>query len=375
MQKWSNSSGLSRPLSPFDVDVAQNSLSWRTYIEPLLTRIAKKLYGSDADLPSMTSGTLGYLKLEGYSARDSTDNMCAFVDYVRARSWSEQTVDGFLGTLQIGSHWPSKLSLSIADDRLQYVWLLLEGLLAVLSFKDYTSPPPSTFPELVSTVFPPFPHNASVSRSWIAFILSFCRGVRPQPSFSFTARQLIEEDLVIEPTKNMIEHLKFDGKKTVQVFILDRDSARVLMDYHNNAASKAIGMGNLGNEILQSYHTLIGDDYQKIYELLISLGLFKIDHDAERNSAFDDMTIITGIIRLFHNSPNFDPQPRLLATRVNALQNELHRRRHWYNRLRRDIHRQKKEQPWMFWGAVLAAFFGFCTVVQTIVSVWALVLV
>ncbi|RPD71083.1 hypothetical protein L226DRAFT_592210 [Lentinus tigrinus ALCF2SS1-7] len=105
---------LSRPSSPFDVDVAQNGLSWRTYIEPLLTRIDKKLYGSDTNLPSVTFGTLGYLKLEGYNARDSAENMCAFVDYVGARSWSEQTVDGSLGTLQIGSHWPSKLSLSIS---------------------------------------------------------------------------------------------------------------------------------------------------------------------------------------------------------------------------------------------------------------------
>lgn len=42
-------------------------------------------------------------------------------------------------------------------------------------------------------------------------------------------------------------------------------------------------------------------------------------------------------------------------------------------RLRRDIHKRKKEEPWIFWGAVFALFFGICTVIQTVASVWAVV--
>ena len=55
-----------------------------------------------------------------------------------------------------------------------------------------------------------------------------------------------------------------------------------------------------------------------------------------------------------------------------ALENALRTRRLWYVRLQRDIRKRKKEEPWLFWGAVFALLFGICTVVQTVASVLAL---
>ena len=70
-------------------------------------------------------------------------------------------------------------------------------------------------------------------------------------------------------------------------------------------------MGNLGNEVLQSYAVLTQIEFQENFKLPIQLGMFKIDPEAARRTGFDDLTVITGVIRLFHNHPDFDPQPHV----------------------------------------------------------------
>jgi hypothetical protein len=49
----------------------------------------------------------------------------------------------------------------------------------------------------------------------------------------------------------------------------------------------------------------------------------------------------------------------------------LARERVWWRVLRRDIRRLVRENPFQFWGTMLAAFFSITTIIQTVVSVIA----
>ena len=40
----------------------------------------------------------------------------------------------------------------------------------------------------------------------------------------------------------------------------------------------------------------------------------------------------------------------------------------------RDIRKKSREQPFIFWGGILATFFGICSILQTVTSIWSLVL-
>lgn len=65
---------------------------------------------------------------------------------------------------------------------------------------------------------------------------------------------------------------------------------------------------------------------------------------------------------------------QLLSQRVIALQREIDSRNRWWNSFTRDLNKQSDVQRLMFYGAVLAVPFGILTVIQTICSVWSVVL-
>ncbi|KAI0641251.1 hypothetical protein C8Q79DRAFT_1003946 [Trametes meyenii] len=350
-----NSTAPPRPLTPDKSDVARSTLAWRLFTAPLYSRLAKVLYDSDDSLPEPTSGNVGYLKLDDYGARNTVDCMCALTRFLQDNKWEAQSVDKFVETLNSQPHWPDKLRNEPHEKHVAYAWMLMNGLLAVIGLKPYLEPSsPPTFAGIVEKIFPPVPDGTA----------------KPE-IFSFTARELIEEDFIIQPTTNMLDHLKLVGS-AVNVFVLASEQASMLIGYDKNRAARAIGMANLGNEILQSYGALVEGEFHENYRLPISLGMFKIDPDRPRRGQFEDLTVVTGVIRLFRNSSEQDHQPHLLASRVLIIEEALRRRRRWYSRLRRDIHKRKKTEPWMFWGAVLAVFFGVCTVIQTVTSVWSL---
>ncbi|KAI0668778.1 hypothetical protein C8Q78DRAFT_247307 [Trametes maxima] len=351
----SNSPTPPRPHSPEASDVAGSTLAWRLFTAPLYSRLVKVLYDSDGSLPEPTSGNVGYLKLDGYGARNTVDCMCALIQFLQDNLWEAQSVDKFVETMSPQPHWPEKLKDQSHEKQVAYAWMLMNGLLAVIGLKPYLEPfPPPTFAGIVGKIFPPV------------------RAGTAEPKvFSFTARELIEEDFIIQPTTNMLDHLQLVGN-AVNVFVLASEQASMLLGYDKNRAARAIGMANLGNEILQSYGALVDGEFHENYRLPISLGMFKIDPDRARRGQYEDLTVVTGVIRLFRNSAEQDHRPHLFASRVLVIEEALRRRRHWYSRLRRDIHKRKKAEPWMFWGAVLAVFFGICTVIQTVTSVWSL---
>jgi len=67
-----------------------------------------------------------------------------------------------------------------------------------------------------------------------------------------------------------------------------------------------------------------------------------------------------------------EQHPKLLASRVYAIECLIKTRRGWWNVLWRDIHKQSKGQPVIFYGAIFAVFFGICTIIQTVISIIAL---
>ena len=79
------------------------------------------------------------------------------------------------------------------------------------------------FPELPATIPSPFFRVPK-------------RVVKPL-RFSFTVRDLIGEVFMIEPTINMVDHLKLTGD-IVKVFVLDSDTVKFVMGYHKNQAAQ-----------------------------------------------------------------------------------------------------------------------------------------
>ncbi|KAI9062303.1 hypothetical protein FKP32DRAFT_855610 [Trametes sanguinea] len=348
---------LPRPPSPDDEHIARGTLVWRLFLAPLCSRLHEALYdGEHSALPEPVSGHVSYLKLDGYSACDTVDHMCALLQFLMDNRWEEQVPERFVDAMRVQPGWPAKLKDKPLSQHVEYAWMLMNGLLAVVSLKPYLEPaPPSTIAGIVERVFPHVPH-----------------GTVPPSQFNFTARELVEEDFIIQPTTNLLDHLKLVGN-AISVYTLSTEEIQLLMGYNNNRAARAIGMAGLGSEYMHSYAALVEGEFHECYRLPISLGIFKIDDTRVKRGQYDDLTVVTGVIRMYRNDRAGDRTPHLLASRVLAIEEALRRRRHWYNRLRRDIHKRKKAEPWMFWGAVLAVFFGVCTVIQTVTSVWSLV--
>jgi len=76
----------------------------------------------------------------------------------------------------------------------------------------------------------------------------------------------------------------------------------------------------------------------------------------------------------FQQEEQLQTHLQVLAYRTHALQKLVAKRRSWWRSLVRDLRKQFNAQPLFFYGALLAVFFGVCTVIQTIASVWSLVL-
>lgn len=112
-------------------------------------------------------------------------------------------------------------------DHLKYVWLLMDGLLSVIGLSLALVPtPPRTFAGAVNMVFPPVPAGAK----------------RPE-RFTFSARELIEEDFIIQPTPIMLDHLKLSGN-AVSVYVLSTEQITLLLGYDGNKVARYVWGGH-----------------------------------------------------------------------------------------------------------------------------------
>ena len=86
-------------------------MKWRLFLIPLSNRICEALYERtrSTSLPSAVTGDISYLKLDGYGARDSVENMCALIQFLLDHRWEEQVVDNFINSRKEKPEWPAKL--------------------------------------------------------------------------------------------------------------------------------------------------------------------------------------------------------------------------------------------------------------------------
>ncbi|KAI9060593.1 hypothetical protein FKP32DRAFT_1036687 [Trametes sanguinea] len=341
------------PPSPDGMHVARNTPTWKAFLGPLCSRLHEALYGKDGQdcsaLLEAVSGHVNCFTLDGFGTRDSVDNMTRLLQFLRDHPSKKQAVEGFVVAMQGEPTWPERLKGNPLGQHVDYAWMLLNGLLAVVDLKSYLEPVlPSTFSGIVRHIFPPVPD-----------------GTTPPPWFSFTARELVNAGFTIQPTSNLLDHLKLVGN-AVSVYTISSDMIELLMGYENNRAARAIGLAGLGNECMHSYVTLLEGEERECYRLPISLGILKIDDGRHlRDDELDDLTVITRVIRMYRGDYSSDRTPHLLASRVLTIEAALRQRRHWSSRLRHDIYnRTPKVESWMFWGTVLAISFGICAIVR-----------
>ncbi|KAI9062328.1 hypothetical protein FKP32DRAFT_1593718 [Trametes sanguinea] len=346
-----------RPPSPDAVHIALGTSTWRRSLVSLCSRLNSALYvddGEHRDLPQFVYNHIGDLKFDGFGTQDTVDNMCALLQYLRDDSSQERAVEGFVERMRTQRSWPDKLQDKPPSQHAEYAWMLLSGLLAVKDLPSYLEPnAPPTFSEIVKHIFP-LPHGAALPAR-----------------FSLTARGLVEDGFTIQPTANLLDHLKLVGN-TITIYTLEREAIRLLIDYRHNRAARAIGLGDLCTEYMHSYVALVEGELHESYRLPISLGIFKINDDdvRTRRGQYDDLTLITRVIRMYRNTLKSDRTPRLLASRVLAIEAAQRERRRWYHRLRRDIWKRTKAAPWIVLGTVFALAVGIGLMTQAMDLGW-----
>jgi hypothetical protein len=125
---------------------------------------------------------------------------------------------------------------------------------------------------------------------------------------------------------------------------------------------------------MASIGALVGRDETGRYEEATQLGIlpgygeFQVvfmsliprDHPAEASHISGQMSNKAMLTKVLW---------QILASRVLEVQRLIKTRRRWWNVLWRDISTQSRAQPFIFYGALFALFFGICTIIQTVVAV------
>ena len=121
----------------------------------------------------------------------------------------------------------------------------------------------------------------------------------------------------------------------------------------------AVGLSTLGTEILGTLGVLYGNEHNE-YAAASALGLIS-------NASPDFYRMIQ--VTLLMGTP-----PKVLASRVYALENTVRYRKGWLPSLLRDVSASRKDKPFFFWGSILTIGFGICQIIQTMATIWALVI-
>ncbi|KAH7905116.1 hypothetical protein BJ138DRAFT_1165352 [Hygrophoropsis aurantiaca] len=178
-------------------------------------------------------------------------------------------------------------------------------------------------------------------------------------TFAFNLKDVEKADLTIVPTTLLHEHLQLEGD-SVKVYALSDDGLFMLQDYHNNRVARVSGLEDYGLEVKRTLHTLYGKD--QLYRLARDLDILNLRTAV--GEAFAPTTLAL----------DQKSQFTVLAYRIDRLNKEINYRRSWLPSLMRDIKKQIEMQPFLFYGAILAVFFGVCTLIQTVMSIWSVVL-
>lgn len=175
----------------------------------------------------------------------------------------------------------------------------------------------------------------------------------------FTIRDIQAAGLAIEPSVHKHEHLSI-VENTVMVYSPQFDKMYESDKFSRNRVARALGISSLGSEIFASLNALYGKD--RLYDEAGALGLIPKN----------DRTRCDRMLQLMFSSHK-EP-PGLFASRVYTLEKLIKHRRSWWPSLKRDLQRNRAEQPFLFWGSIFAIIFGICSIIQTVMSIWSVVL-
>ncbi|KAL7286009.1 hypothetical protein ACG7TL_001126 [Trametes sanguinea] len=286
-----------RPPSPDDAHVVHDTRAWRLFLEPLCARLYEALYDDDgqhwhSDLPEALYGHIGDLKLDGFGARDTVDNMCSLLHFLTDHRSQDQVVERFVNSMRMHPSWPNQLGDKDPSQQVEYAWMLLSGLLAIDTIGiSLESTPPPTFSGIVKRAFPPLADNTAAT-----------------VQFSFSARELLEDGFVIQPTTNLLDHLTLVGN-TISIYTLSAEHVQLLMGYKRNRAARAVGMADLGTEYMHSYAALVEGELHDWYRLPISLGILELGHKRTKRGQYVDLILISRVIQAYSNGPAGDRTP------------------------------------------------------------------
>lgn len=315
-----------------------------TMLPPLdAHRLHQALYPSFTTLPNTIDGNLfrNTYRYPGATARAIRTVEC-LVNFLNNPSMTRKSAADFLAYARlVGDENRGGLA---EDDEFSHTWEVLHHAIGFAAYKDYVKVQYTFFDEIKAIQFP--------SRT-------------KTTTFNFTLEDFRRLEISILPTKLMEEHLKLEGGK-VKVLILRGDVPGHLGDFKYNKLTRALGLHTLGAEILASLSVLYGKDATEVYAEGTAAGLLPKIADMDPINR-------TALFLVMHTIENRRP-PELLASRVHAIQDLIHSRSRWWNVLFRDIRRQRNTQPFIFYGALAAIFFGICSVIQTLTSVWGLVI-
>lgn len=297
-------------------------------------RLREILYPTAAEFPNSIDMDLWLIKEGKYGPTKRLVKSIDFLAKYINREGTDKPIVDFLAAARSGlanDGWPED-----EKDEVKYAW----GIFYV------------TFG---------FHHPTGLYRSFNAMVHALFPETKRQAVINFTLVDLQRCDIIVKPTQLMHEHLELRGDH-VLVYILDQMSSCTLRAFHENIITSRLGIENLGREIQSSFYALVGDDHTYRYSEAEALGILPQSMSTP---------VRQGIIRLAGKA---EQPPKLLASRVLAIRKLITSRSRWWNVLARDIKRQSDSQPFVFYAALLAIFFGVCSIIQTIASVCSVVL-
>ncbi|TDL23555.1 hypothetical protein BD410DRAFT_897593 [Rickenella mellea] len=237
--------------------------------------------------------------------------------------------------------WPTKEDVKEEN---KTIWTSIFG---ALDFTQEKMPKEITwkkFIDMPNEIFPPLTAKQK-------------KNAHGQVMFDFTFEDMEDVGLRIEGTSTIQEHLLLSGKK-VYVYQFDWEDMEALLQYDESHVAKALGLAQLGDEIIYSITCMSGKDPNMTKA--IALNILRESQGVSRE--------IVG--KFCYSQKPVDPN--ILASRVYAIQKRLKKQRRFWPTLKRDVREQRKKQPIFFYGTLLTLFFGVCTIIQTVASVWSL---
>ncbi|TDL17730.1 hypothetical protein BD410DRAFT_794030 [Rickenella mellea] len=259
-------------------------------------------------------------------------------DFLESRPVGEDGhISDFIRTLRGTPGWPHPWNMDEVDNAWQLLWLFLLIPADVPINRNC-----KTFQSQTRALYPPTPAQST------------------QRPFSVTLSGIVKAGLTIKATTYAHEHFKvLDDDNTVYIRGMNPGTANSANCYPYNRAARSLGLTTLYAEVISSIFVVIEQD--EFNWKAEELGILEYDGP-------DGYFTYRNVFK-----QNKDTPPKLFAGRALYLENLIRRRQSFWTTLRRDLRKQRKEQPFAFWGSILALFFGICTVIQTVTSVWALV--